>query len=121
MKNYIGTPERRWSARTAQQKNISAGCSKKPDISPAQPWRAETSLFPNKAAARTFDSLIPLLRGVAKAALYCAHRATTALSWGLCEQEGHLAAPRSLFQHPVRGRIVAQPRKAVETSWIYVD
>jgi hypothetical protein len=25
--------------------------------------------------------------------LHCAHRATTALSWGLCEQEGWLAAP----------------------------
>src|SRR6476660_10443802 len=29
-KNYVGTPERRWSARTAQQKNIFAGCSKRP-------------------------------------------------------------------------------------------
>jgi hypothetical protein len=28
-----------------------AGCSKRPDFSPAQPWRAETRLFPNKAAA----------------------------------------------------------------------
>jgi len=27
-----------------------------------------------------------LLRGVAEAALYCAHRATTVSSWGLCEQ-----------------------------------
>jgi hypothetical protein len=41
----------------------------------------------------TFQFSIPLFRGVAQAALYCAHRATTALSWGLCEQEGHLAAP----------------------------
>ena len=37
----------------------------------------------------------PLLRGVAKAALDCAHRATTVSSWGLCEQEGHLATPLS--------------------------
>ncbi len=29
-KNYAGTPERRWSVRVAQQKNISAGCSKRP-------------------------------------------------------------------------------------------
>ncbi len=28
-----------------------AGCSKRPDISPAQPWRAETRLVPSKAAA----------------------------------------------------------------------
>ena len=41
----------------------------------------------------TFQFSIPLFRGVAEAALYCAHRATTASSWGLCEQEGHLAAP----------------------------
>ena len=40
---------------------------------------------------------LPLFRGVAKAALYCAHRATTASSWGLCEQEGHLAAPSPSF------------------------
>ena len=92
-----------------------ARCSTRPDFSPAQPWRLfhppalsllrqplhpETRLVPNKAAARTFQLLIPHLRGVAEAALYCAHRATTASSWGLCEQEGHLAAPRSLFQHP---------------------
>jgi len=54
----------------------------------------------SEAAARIFRLPIPLIRGVAEAALYCAHRATTALSWGLCEQEGHLAAPRSVFQHP---------------------
>jgi len=28
-----------------------AGCSKRPDFSPAQPWRAETRLVPGKAAA----------------------------------------------------------------------
>jgi len=28
-----------------------AGCSKRPDFSPAQPWRAETRLVPSKAAA----------------------------------------------------------------------
>jgi len=27
------------------------GCSKRPGFSPAQPWRAETRLLPNKAAA----------------------------------------------------------------------
>ena len=32
-----------------------------------------------------------LFRGVAEVALDYAHRATTVLSWGLCEQEGHLA------------------------------
>ena len=47
------------------------------------------------------DSFPPLLRGVAKAALYCAHRTSTFLSCAFCEQEGHLAAPRSLSQRPV--------------------
>jgi hypothetical protein len=32
-------------------KTILARCSKRPDFSPAQPWRAETRLVPNKAAA----------------------------------------------------------------------
>ena len=34
----------------------------------------------------------PLLKGAVEVALNCAHRATTVLSWGLCEHEGHLAA-----------------------------
>src|SRR2546425_4386369 len=37
-------------------------------------------------------SLNPLLRGVAEAALYCAHRTSTVSSCVFCEQEGHLAA-----------------------------
>ncbi len=32
-------------------------------------------------------------RGVAEAALYCAHRTSTFLWCAFCEQEGHLAAP----------------------------
>jgi hypothetical protein len=36
---------------------------------------------------------ISLSRGVAEAALYCAHRTSTFLSCAFCEQEGHLAAP----------------------------
>jgi hypothetical protein len=50
------------------------------------------------ARARAFRLLIPLVKGVAEAALYCAHRATTASSWGLCEQEGHLAT----LPHPYK-------------------
>src|SRR6185295_4879054 len=45
---------------------------------------------------------IPLLRGAAKAALNCAHRTSTVSSCVFCEQGGHLAAPRPLFQHPAR-------------------
>jgi hypothetical protein len=37
------------------KENNPAGCSKRPDFSPSQPWRAETRLVPSKAAggART--------------------------------------------------------------------
>ena len=45
------------------------------------------------ARARAFQFYLPLFRGVAKAAFDCVHRVPTATSWGLCEQEGHLAAP----------------------------
>jgi hypothetical protein len=34
-----------------------------------------------------------IYKGVAEAALYCAHRTSTFLSCAFCEQEGHLAAP----------------------------
>jgi hypothetical protein len=41
---------------------------------------------------RAFNKDLPatsiFLRGGSQAVLHCAHRATTALSWGLCEQEG---------------------------------
>jgi len=49
-------------------------------------------------------------KGVAKAALDCAHRTSTFLSCAFCEQEGHLATPSphlpagGLFQHPARIR-----------------
>jgi len=33
-----------------------AGCSKRPDFSPAQPWRAETRLVPGKAATPRWPS-----------------------------------------------------------------
>ena len=53
------------------------------------------------AQARNFRFPIPLFRGVAKAALYCAHRTSTFLSCAICEQEGHLAAPLpALFDSP---------------------
>ena len=42
---------------------------------------------------RPFRFPIPLCRGVAKAALYCAHRTSTVSLCAFCEQEGHLAAP----------------------------
>ena len=45
------------------------------------------------AQARAFRFFIPLLKGVAKAALNCAHRTSTVSSCAFCEQGGHLAAP----------------------------
>jgi len=53
-----------------------------------------------EGARRTITFLIPhiSLGGVAKAALYCAHRTSTFLSCAFCEQEGHLAAPPNLLQ-----------------------
>ena len=44
------------------------------------------------------ESLYPEIKGVAKVALYCAHRTSTFLSCAFCEQEGHLGTPFSSFQ-----------------------
>ena len=43
--------------------------------------------------ARAFLSSFHLFRGVAKAALNCAHRTSTVSPCAFCEQGGHLAAP----------------------------
>jgi hypothetical protein len=51
--------------------------------------------FPRHAIsrARAFRFSTPLFKGVAKAALDCAHRTSTVSSCAFCEQEGHLVAP----------------------------
>jgi hypothetical protein len=62
----------------------------------AQEWSAEGSKM-------ILLLHLHLLKGAAKAALYCAHRTSTFLSCTFCEQEGHLVAPSpagGLFQHP---------------------
>ncbi len=57
---------------------MSSGCSKRP--------------------SRKASPILSIsFRGVAEAALYCAHRTSTFLSCAFCEQEGHLAAPPSLL------------------------
>ena len=68
-------------------------------FSPALPSDCFAIDLPGRAICPSegLPTPIPLFKGVAEAALYCAHRATTASSWGLCEQEGHLAAPFSSF------------------------
>jgi hypothetical protein len=49
------------------------------------------------ARARAFQTSSSLVKGVAKAALYCAHRTSTVSPCAFCEQEGHLAAPSPSF------------------------
>ena len=49
-KNYVGTPERQWSARVAQEKNIPAGCSK----------RLFSKAAASEAARRTLRYVEPL-------------------------------------------------------------
>ena len=49
------------------------------------------------ARARAFQSSSSLVKGVAKVALYCAHRTSTDSPCAFCEQEGHLAAPYALL------------------------
>ena len=60
------------------------------------------------AQARAFRFSTPLWKGVAEAALYCAHRTSTFLSCAFCEQEGHLAAP-SIFPRPRVARARSSP------------
>jgi hypothetical protein len=48
-------------------------------------------------SARPFQFSLPLFRGAAEVALYCAHRTSTVSSCAFCEQEGHLAAPLPLL------------------------
>jgi hypothetical protein len=57
---------------------------------------------------RVFQFPIPLFRGVAEAALYCAHRTSTVSSCAFCEQEGHLAAPSPSFG----GRALREHRRS---------
>jgi hypothetical protein len=49
----------------------------------------------NRQAAFLFPLFLfsLVLKGVAKVALYCAHRTSTVSSCAFCEQRGHLAAP----------------------------
>ena len=67
---------------------------------------------PLRALSAAFQFSLPLFRGVAKAALYCAHRTSTVSSCAFCEQEGHLAAPSpagGLFQHPASSTACQRP------------
>jgi len=63
--------------------------------------RVAWSILECARRTRVFQFPIQLLGGVAKAALYCAHRTSTVSPCAFCEQEGHLAAsPLSPYLHP---------------------
>ena len=51
-------------------------------------------------STRGFRFSLAQFRGVAEAALYCAHRTSTVSSCAFCEQEGHLAAPLPILRRP---------------------
>jgi len=63
----------------------------------SQGWRLSDLLSTARVQRGSFRFFILLLRGVAKAALHCAHRTSTFLSCAFCEHEGHLAAPLRLL------------------------
>jgi len=75
-----------------------ANCARHSHL-PAQ-WHVETCHY----LGEYLYVPLPFLKGVAKGALYCAHRTSTFLSCAFCQQEGHLAAPFSylFFQYPLR-------------------
>ena len=77
--NYCGTGEIQWSATSTTTGEPRAGCS-------------------NRPSSASLPSLSTFFRGVAEAALYCAHRTSTVSPCAFCEQEGHLAAPSPPFQ-----------------------
>jgi len=54
---------------------------------PAIRWRG-ARVGPTAPVQQSFIGASLLRRGSSQAVLHCAHRATTASSWGLCEQEG---------------------------------
>jgi len=96
-KNHFNTLELRWSACVAQRKNTPAGCSKRPDFSPAQPRRAKTRRSTGKAAANESTGSVAFLTRPSRAA-------KTARSPGglrcRCFRGENEASGR--FQHPAR-------------------
>jgi hypothetical protein len=60
------------------------------------------------ARARAFRSSSPFVKGVAEAALSCAHRTSTVSPCAFCEQEGHLVAPFPSFL----GRALREHRRS---------
>ena len=72
-------------------------------FSPAHPLARQDVPY---AQARVFQFTKPQFKGVAEAALYCAHRTSTVSPCAFCEQEGRLATPSPSF----RGRALREHR-----------
>jgi hypothetical protein len=70
------------------------GMLKNATFSPAHPLARQDVPY---AQARVFQFAKPQFKGVAEAALYCAHRTSTVSPCAFCEQEGHLATPFPSF------------------------
>jgi hypothetical protein len=66
----------------------------------ANEWISAHALDVPLALPRAFRSSSPLVKGVAEAALYCAHRTSTVSPCAFCEQEGRLAAPSPPLPSP---------------------
>jgi hypothetical protein len=111
-----GTPKRRWSARTAQQNNTSAGCSKRPDFSPAQPWR----LFHPPALSLPRQPLRPRTRlFTGKAAASDQIWSPSKLARVRCPQDSPVSPPlHATFSpaHPLARRTCHAPRRGPSSS-----
>jgi hypothetical protein len=96
----INFPQRQAAAdRNYKRRRVQQAAQKGQTSHPPNPGAPRRAVPQARPQLWSSDSLylIPLLRGVAKAALYRAHRTSTVSPCAFCEQEGHLAVPRPLF------------------------
>ena len=110
-KNYNGISRTSIACISGIGEKHPAGCSKRPDFSPARPESAKTASSPRDAPCpKQGRSELSQLRGGWDDP-NCAHRTSTVSSCTFCEQEGHLAAPFSFFSgsRVVRARGLSQP------------
>jgi hypothetical protein len=107
--NNCATMEIQSSARLEQEKHTIQDAQKVQTSHPPNPGAPRRALSQARPQREAFRFLIPLLWGVAKAALNCAHRTSTVSSCAFCEQGGHLAAPLLILLRPR----VARAQRAV--------
>ena len=98
-KNYIGWLVLRWFTCMAQQEYTPAGCSKRPDFSPAHPWRLfhPPALSLPRQTRRPGTRLVPSKAATPRLTLVS--RFTPHVSRFLGRSEN---AAGGLFQHPAR-------------------